>query len=127
MTPEFRRFVVDHPDALFEKCIIYDGGARRYELPLHFEEVLDYWKGIRERAGRIDVRALTEEKLGYAGPLDYDRWLAATHLEGLDGQEDLRPLWAGEQALLEGTVDLGDLADRRIASMEHLKQQYETD
>ena len=125
VTPEFRRFIVqDHPDALLEKCIIYDGGARRYNLPEHFEEVLEYWEGIRERADRIDVRSLLEEKLGYAGPLEYEDWLEITHLRGL---KDLEALWADEQALLQRKVDLKELAERRIASINHLKQQYEKD
>ena len=124
VAPEFRRHIVDRPDALLEKCIIYDGGARRYQLPVHFEEVLEYWEGLRERAGRIDVRALTEEKLGYAGPVDFEEWLDITHLRGLS---DLGGLWADEQALLERPVDLAALASRRIASIFNLKHTYEKD
>mgnify|MGYP002857210157 CR=1 FL=1 len=125
VTPEFRRYIVqDHPEALLEKCIIYDGGARRYQLPLHFEEVLEYWEGIRERAARIDTRALTEEKLGYAGPVEFEDWLDITHLRGL---KDLGALWAAEQALFEHPFDLADLAARRIASIQNLKLRYEKD
>ncbi|MCR5710821.1 MAG: hypothetical protein K6G79_10115 [Bacteroidales bacterium] len=125
VTPEFRRFIVqENPEALFEKCIIYDGGARRYQLPVHFEEVLEYWEGIRDRAERIDVRALVEEKLGYVGPLSFEDWLAVTHLQGLPGLEDL---WEDEQALLQRGIDLRDLAQRRIDSINNLKLQYEKD
>ena len=124
VAPEFRRYIVNHPDALLEKCIIYDGGARRYEIPLHFEEVLEYWEGILERADRIDVRALHEEKLGYAGPVAFEEWLDITHLRGLD---DLEPLWAAEQALLQRDIDLAALATRRIASINKLKKEYEKD
>ncbi|MBP5302449.1 MAG: hypothetical protein J6Y88_04295 [Bacteroidales bacterium] len=122
VTPEFRRFIVDHPDALLEKCIIYDGGARRYEIPLHFEEVLEYWEGIFKRADVINVRSLLEEKLGYAGPLGFEDWLDVTHLRGLDG---LGPLWADEQALLQRQINLRSLAERRIASINKLKLKYE--
>ena len=122
VAPEFRRYIVDRPDALLEKCIIYDGGARRYQLPVHFEEVLEYWEGIRDRADRIDVRALLEEKLGYAGPVEFEDWLYITHMEGL---EDLGPLWADEQELLQRKIDLKSLAERRIASINNLKQAYE--
>ncbi|MBO4536927.1 MAG: hypothetical protein J5702_06935 [Bacteroidales bacterium] len=125
VTPEFRRYIVEeHPDALLEKCIIYDGGARRYQIPVHFEEVLEYWEGILERADRIDAHALLEEKLGYIGPLDYEEWLDVTHLRGLG---DLEPLWQREQALFRQTIDLKALAQRRIASINNLKQQYEKD
>ena len=123
VTPEFRRFIVqEHPEALLEKCIIYDGGARRYQLPVHFEEVLEYWEGILERADRIDARALLEEKLGYAGPVEFEDWLDITHLRGL---KNLEPLWADEQALLQRDINLHDLAARRIASIKNLKLQYE--
>ena len=123
VTPEFRRFIVqEHPEALLEKCIIYDGGARRYQLPVHFEEVLEYWEGILARADRIDARALLEEKLGYAGPVEFEDWLDITHLRGL---KNLEPLWADEQALLQRDIDLHDLAARRIASINNLKLQYE--
>ena len=124
ISPEFRRFVLGHPYSLLEKCIIYDGGARRYQLPVHFDEVLEYWEGIRERASRIDVRALLEEKLGYAGPVEFEDWLDITHLRGL---KDLGPLWADEQALLQRNIDLKELAGRRIASINKLKQEYEKD
>ena len=125
VTPEFRRFIVqENTEALLEKCIIYDGGARRYQLPVHFDEVLEYWEGIRERADRIDVRALLEEKLGYAGPVEFEDWLDITHLRGI---KDLKTLWADEQALLQRDIDLKALAGRRIASINHLKQVYEKD
>ena len=123
VTPEFRRFILDHPDALLEKCIIYDGGARRYEIPLHFEEVLEYWEGIRSRAGVIDTLALVREKLGYDGPVDFDKWLDVTYLRGIEGLEDI---WAGEKALLENLPDLKALSERRIAAISNLKKQYET-
>ena len=124
VTPEFRRYIVDRPDALLEKCIIYDGGARRYQLPVHFEEVLEYWEGIRERAARIDTLALLEEKLGYVGPIAFEDWLAVTHLEGIAG---LEKLWADEQALLQRNIDLSAVAQRRIDSINNLKKQYEKD
>ena len=123
VSPEFRRFILDHPDALLEKCIIYDGGARRYEIPLHFEEVLEYWEGIRSRAGVIDTLALVREKLGYDGPVDFDKWLDVTYLRGIEGLEDI---WAGEKSLLENLPDLKALSERRIAAISNLKKQYET-
>ena len=120
--PEFRRFIVDHPDALLEKCIIYDGGARRYEIPVHFDEVLEYWEGIHARADRIDCRDLVAEKLGYSGPVSYEEWLEKTHLGGLG---DYRSLWADEQALFTRKTDLRELALRRMESIHQLKQVYE--
>ena len=122
VAPEFRNFIMDNPDALYERCIIYDGGARRYELPVHFREVLEYWDGILEWAGKIDPVALTEEKLGYASGVSYEDWLTATHLNG-----DLRELYAREQKLLAkaSSLNLEKLAKRQIRAMEKLLESYE--
>jgi len=133
VSPDFRRFVLDHPDALLERCIIYDGGARRYEIPVHFHEVLEYWEGILGRAEVIDPAALLREKLGYDGPLPYEEWLEAVHYqdlaakgpEGLWG-EGLRDVWAREQALFDSLPDLGDVARRRIREIQTIQKQYET-
>lgn len=122
VAPEFRSFIMDHPDALYERCIIYDGGARRYELPVHFREVLEYWDGILERAGKIDPVALTEEKLGYSSGVSYEDWLATTHLSG-----DLHDLYEREQKLLgkASALNLEKLARRQINAMEKLLESYE--
>ena len=39
-----------------KKCTIYDGGARRYEIHEHIEEVLEFWNGMLERADEIDLK-----------------------------------------------------------------------
>ena len=122
VAPEFRTYICEHSDALLEKCIIYDGGARRYEIPLHLEEVLEYWDGIFSRADAIDRDALICEKLGYEAPLDYESWLRATCLEGLG---DMKALWYLEHNMFERLPDLKSLALRRIDSINQLKYRYE--
>ena len=126
VSPEFRRYIMDRPDALYEKCIIYDGGARRYEIPVHFEEVFAYWEGLLERADSIDMEALTEEKLGYQGLPDYETWLAETGLEGLD-DPSLPKLWEDELALRRRAagISLKELAERRIKEIKTISQYYE--
>ena len=126
ISPEFRNYILDRPDALFEKCIIYDGGARRYEIPVHFHEVLEYWQGILERAGTIDPLALTYEKIGYGGPLDYETWLEETGFEGIP-QEGLAELWEKEQALIckAPSISVKELAERRIKEITKVSKQYE--
>ena len=126
VSPDFRQFILQRPHLLYERCIIYDGGARRYEVPLHFEEVLGYWEGIRDRADRIDPLALTQEKLGYAGPLPFEEWKEATHFQGLESP-GLEDLWLAESRLQEeaSALDLRSLAERRIASIKSVQLQYE--
>jgi len=79
ISPEFKQAVLDTNYAIFEKCIIYDGGARRYEIPEHYEEVMDYWNDVRHVADNVNMRAFTDEKIGYPEPKDYEEWLALNH------------------------------------------------
>lgn len=126
VSPEFRRYVMDHPYAILEKCIIYDGGARRYEIPVHFHEALEYWEGVWGRADRIDPVRLVGEKLGYEKPLSYEDWLRVTHLGGLQ-DECLQKLWADETHLLENAAALSieTIAMQRMNAINALLNKYE--
>ena len=126
ISPGFRRFVIDHPYSLLEKCIIYDGGARRYEIPVHFHEVLEYWEGVWGRADRIDPVRLVGEKLGYDRPVAYDEWLKITHFQNLQ-EEGLPALWADERDLLvhADALSLEAIAQQRIEAINTILQQYE--
>ena len=126
VTPEFRRFVLGHPYSLLEKCVIYDGGARRYEIPVHFHEALEYWEGVWGRADRIDPVALVGEKLGYDQPLSYEDWLAVNHFTELP-ETGLLDLWNEEMALLENAaaLSLEAIAHQRINAINAILKQYE--
>ena len=126
ITPEFRRFVLDHPYALLEKCIIYDGGARRYEIPVHFHEALEYWEGIWGRAAQIDPVAFVAEKLGYDRPLSYEEWLEVNHFQELP-ETGLLDLWNEETALLENAaaLSLEAIALQRVNAINAILKQYE--
>ena len=126
VSPEFRRFILDDPDTLLEKCIIYDGGARRYEIPVHFHEVLEYWEGILERAGLIDPLALVCEKLGCDGPQDFEAWREGCRFGKLP-EDGLQELWAAEQALIARAPELPlrEIAERRVYELKSILQHYE--
>ena len=126
VAPEFQRYVMDHPYSLLEKCIIYDGGARRYEIPIHFHEVLEYWEGVWGRADRIDPLKLTGEKLGFDKPLSFQDWLALNHFQNLK-DEKLARLWADETEFLKNAaaLSLETIATQRINAINNLLQQYE--
>ena len=74
IAPEFRRETLSMCSPLFEKCIIYDGGARRYEIHEHVEEVLDFWTGIRDtsRPGLIS-KSFLMKKLAIRLPISVMR------------------------------------------------------
>lgn len=80
VAPEFRSYLMNNPLALYEKCIIYDGGARRYELANHVEEVNEYWHSLAAVAPGASMERFTAEKLGYTPGISYEQWLVATHL-----------------------------------------------
>ena len=126
VSPGFRRYVMEHPYSLFERCIIYDGGARRYEIPVHFEEVLGYWEGILERVDSISPIALTAEKLGYEGPLDYAAWLEATCFTELPS-DGLQELWKMEQDFCRNAakLNLREIITTRIKEIKTISQSYE--
>ncbi|MBR6881797.1 MAG: hypothetical protein IKN06_02380 [Bacteroidales bacterium] len=126
VSPDFRRYVLDHPYSLLEKCIIYDGGARRYEIPVHFHEALEYWEGIWGRADRIDPVKLVGEKLGYDRPLNYGEWLTHNHFRDLM-DDGLKKIWADERELLENAaaLSLEAIAHQRINAINTILQQYE--
>ena len=126
VTPEFRRFVLDHPYSLLEKCIIYDGGARRYEIPVHFHEALEYWEGVWGRADRIDPEKLIAEKMGFDHTLTYAEWLKVNHFEELP-ETGLMDLWNEEMGLLENAsaLSLETIAMQRINAINTILKQYE--
>ena len=92
----------------------------------HFDEVLEYWEGIKDRADIIDAVALRDEKLGYKWPVSFDTWRQITHLQELP-EEVTKPLWEKEQRVFAAVPDLGSLAERRINSINLIKKQYENE
>ena len=81
LAPEYRKAVLENDNTIFEKCIIYDGGARRYEIQEHCAEVEEYWRDIRAVADKVNMKAFTDEKIGYPSPASYEEWLAINHYE----------------------------------------------
>ena len=79
LAPEYREQTLNNDDALFEKCTIYDGGARRYEIPEHYREVMEYWEKLDAIAEQVDFTAFTEEKFGHALDISYEQWVEDTH------------------------------------------------
>ena len=113
VAPEFRHYVLSFlEDALFEKCIIYDGGARRYEIPAHYEEVMEYWEGLLARAPQVDFQAFIAEKIGYSRPITYEAWKELNGYQELD----VRKLYELEQHYLDivSARSLQEICERRI-------------
>ena len=125
VAPAFRRQTLSMRDPLFEKCTIYDGGARRYEIHEHIEEVLEFWNGILERADIIDKQALIEEKLGHQLPISYEDWVQDCHYGMLDERET-RWLYQQERGFVESLKDISlkQIALQRIEEYTSTLRKY---
>lgn len=127
ISPQFRSYVLADDDALFEKCIIYDGGARRYEIMDHYKEVTEYWTAIKGVADNFRFKDFLDEKLGYRTPVSYNEWLELNHYGNLDKDEmttlyELEKDFAGKSA----DLDIRQIADRRLSEFNKaLKAYYE--
>lgn len=124
VSPEFRSYAQTLPYAVFEKCIIYDGGARRYEIPEHIEEVCGYWEDLLAAAEKADFKKFIEEKTGRSFGMDFEQWLEVTHYGGLSG---MRALYDSENAFLEASLkrSLVEIASTRLSEFKSNMQQYE--
>jgi len=125
IAPAFRRQTLSMRDPLFEKCTIYDGGARRYEIHEHIDEVLEFWNGILKRANIIDKQALLEEKLGHKLPISYEDWVKDCHYDELD-ENECRWLYNQEKGFVESIKDvsLEQIALQRIEEFTTTLRKY---
>ena len=125
IAPEFRRETLSMRNPLFEKCIIYDGGARRYEIHEHVEEVLEFWKEMLARADKIDFKALLDEKLGYATPITFEAWVKANHYEKISPSVN-KWLYKQEQGYIQSMKDvtLKEIAEERIEQFTTALKKY---
>ncbi len=124
VSPEFREYVVAHSYSLYEKCIIYDGGARRYEIPDHYHEVIEYWDRVLEASSKVDIMDLTQERLGYKAPISYEDWLRVTHFTELGDQS---VLYSDERVFLAKAkaLTLKEVATTRLEQIKQTLKGYE--
>ena len=125
ISPQFRSYVLSDDDALFEKCIIYDGGARRYEIPDHYHEVTEYWENIRKVADNFEFKDFLDEKLGYRSPISQKKWLELNHYQQLD-QDEMAGLFAMEKdfAAKSANLSIREIADRRLKEFRKALKEY---
>ena len=128
LAPEYRKAVLENENAIFEKCIIYDGGARRYEVPEHYDEVIEYWRDLRTVADKVSMKAFTDEKIGYPSPASYEDWLTINHYEDdttID-EETLKALYRAEEAFRQKTYkrNLKHIAEVRLQEIVNSLSKY---
>lgn len=57
LAPEYRKKLFENPSAIFEKCVIYDGGERRFEPMKHQLMITQYWYKLKEVSVSINASA----------------------------------------------------------------------
>lgn len=126
VAPELREQMMQSPISLLEKCVIYDGGARRYEIHNHIEEVNEYWHELNEVADEVDFQKFAEEKLGYPLDISYEQWLDATHLPDTESN---KTLWQTEHDTFCQLLDshtLKGICEQRIREFNEAMKEYST-
>ena len=125
VAPEFRRQTLSMRDPLFEKCTIYDGGARRYEIKEHIDEVLEFWEGILERKDEIDFMELLEEKLGHPLNISYEEWVKDCHYQDIP-EEQTKWLYGQEMGFIASVKNctLEEIANTRIREFSEALEKY---
>ncbi len=120
LAPEYREQTLNNDNALFEKCTIYDGGARRYEIPDHYKEVSEYWENVLQIADKVNFKDFIDEKIGYPTPVGYGEWLELNHYNALDSDLTHR-LYEQEQAYLEKNShrSLKEIASTRLKEFQN--------
>ena len=84
LVPNYRDRLFEDDYALFEKCAIYDGGARRFEKNLHITSILDYWFNLSKVGFNINLQELFIEKMGYSVSNNFYDWIKVNGYVRLD-------------------------------------------
>lgn len=87
LAPEYRKSLLERPHIVFEKCAIYDGGARRFEKKIHINTIISYWNALCLMGNKINLQEFYQEKMGYYSDLtfpDLGDWIRFNHYEKCD-------------------------------------------
>lgn len=96
LAPEFRKVLINSPYSMFEKCVIYDGGARRFEKETHIKTLLEYWDQLNKEANSINLLDFVIEKYGSSFRLDFSCWLKELNYTKLYDKDILFSLYNAE-------------------------------
>ncbi len=125
VSPAFRKKIIDRKTAIFEKCVIYDGGARRFEPLEHTCDLLNYWGRLNTIASTITTKDFLKEKYGYNSSVTYNNWKKRNFYSGLS-DEELLDLYNCEIAYLK-KFELMPFSNIASYRYKELEEYYSTD
>lgn len=77
--PEYRNALLANRNSILEKCIIYDGGVRRFEQSDHISCILKYWNELKKLSDSVRVNDFLEEKWGYSDTITLSEWMVRNY------------------------------------------------
>ena len=89
------------------------------------DEVLGFWRDIRDRADVISMKDLLDEKLGHETPITYEDWVWDCHYGHLNPSKT-RWLYEQELGFIESLkkADLREIAEERIREFTDALKKY---
>lgn len=61
-TLDFELARLESVNALFERCIIYDGGSRSFEPSFYFDNLVNYWNKLYNNADKISLKSFLRDR-----------------------------------------------------------------
>ena len=122
IAPEYRRDLLNSNTAIFEKCAIYDGGARRFEMRDHIICITNYWRSLCELR-EFDTQLIIKEKLGYVHELSFDEWVERNNYQSISKSHDLNLIYINEISKIKRLNSIG-MYNISISRYNYLRNYY---
>ena len=121
LAPEYRLSIMEKPHIIFEKCCIYDGGARRFEPKDHISCILKYWSNLISKANEIKIADFLLEKYGYGDIISFEEWKGINCYKSLN-IKTLKDLYQSEISFFQKTIQLSlsQIAESRFNDLNNL-------
>lgn len=126
LAPEYRKALFERPHIVFEKCAIYDGGARRFEKKLHINTIMSYWNALRQLGDRINLQEFYREKMGLYSDYNFpelDSWAKINHYEKCN-EKEMDSLYCFEKDFYH-SLEKNNIVDIATSRYEELGLYYQ--
>ena len=115
---EFRLEITKKCYSIFEKCSIYDGGARRFEQSDHIDCIVRYWRNLSTLSDNINIVDFIEEKYGYCA-ISFEKWKQINHY-GFANRTTLETIYQREQSFIKEIMQssLREISEFRLSMLQ---------